>query len=57
MYLNDDYDGGILEFPKIGLELKPKEGDIIFFPSQVPFFHQSTPITKGIKYAAVAWWN
>ena len=57
MYLNDDYDGGILEFPKIGLELKPKEGDIIFFPSQVPFFHQSTPITKGIKHAVVAWWN
>lgn len=57
MYLDDDYDGGILEFPKIGLELKPKEGDIIFFPSQVPFFHQSTPIIKGIKHAVVAWWN
>lgn len=57
MYLDDDYDGGILEFPKIGLELKPKEGDIIFFPSQVPFFHQSTPIIKGIKHAIVAWWN
>ena len=57
MYLDDDYDGGILEFPKIGLELKPKEGDIIFFPSQVPFFHQSIPITRGMKHAVVAWWN
>jgi hypothetical protein len=33
MYLNDDYDGGGLEFVKVGYKFKGKTGDGIFFAS------------------------
>ena len=33
MYLNDDYDGGDLEFVKVGYSYKGKAGDGIFFAS------------------------
>lgn len=32
IYLNDDYEGGELVFPELGIELKPSAGSIIFFP-------------------------
>ena len=33
IYLNDDYEGGELEFPDWGLFMKPKAGTLIAFPS------------------------
>jgi predicted 2-oxoglutarate/Fe(II)-dependent dioxygenase YbiX len=55
LYLNDDYEGGELEFPFFGIKYKPSAGDIIFFPSDYAFSHIAHPVTSGIKYALVTW--
>jgi predicted 2-oxoglutarate/Fe(II)-dependent dioxygenase YbiX len=53
VYLNDDYDGGEIEFPRHNLTLKPKAGDIILFPSNFVYEHASLNISSGTKYSVV----
>lgn len=54
-YLNEDYEGGLLEFPDYGISIKPKKGTIISFPSYYEFQHRVTPITSGTRYNFVLW--
>ena len=54
--LNDDYEGGELEFPRQKLSNKDIPiGKCILFPGQVTHGHLSTPITKGTKYSLTIW--
>lgn len=53
VYLNDDYDGGEIEFIRQGLVVKPEAGDIILFPSNYVYEHASLEVTSGIKYSVV----
>jgi hypothetical protein len=53
MYLNDNYEGGELDFPHIGLTYTPVGGDIVLFPSNWLFAHAALPVKSGIKYSAV----
>jgi hypothetical protein len=39
-YPNDDYEGGNLVFPKLGLDIKPKAGDL-YIPINIFIFSQS----------------
>ena len=52
-YLNDDYEGGDLYFPRFDLNIKPKTGDIIMFPSTYIYEHESKPMISGTKYSLV----
>jgi hypothetical protein len=52
-YINEDYVGGELVFPKIGIQVKPKSGDLYIFPSTYLFSHAAMPISEGIKYSIV----
>ena len=54
-YLNDDYDGGELAFPRQGVQIKPSAGDIVLFPSSISFPHESVGVSAGVKYAVVTW--
>lgn len=54
-YLNDDYEGGELEFPNFNVKIKPQAGMLILFPSAFPYAHIAHPITAGTKYALVTW--
>jgi len=54
-YINDDYEGGELEFTFLGLKLKPKKGTIVAFPSYFEFTHRVHPVTKGERYSLVTW--
>jgi len=54
-YLNDDYEGGELEFTKLQITYKPKKGDIIAFPSYYEYSHRVHPIKQGTRYALVTW--
>ena len=56
-YLNDDYQGGCLEFPYLKTRITPSKGDMVCFPivnkygEQMPeFSHSSGLITRGTKW-------
>jgi hypothetical protein len=55
LYLNDDYEGGELEFPF--MTHKPKRGDAILFPSTWLYPHRAAPVKSGTKYSVVTWFN
>jgi hypothetical protein len=52
MYINDDYEGGDLEFYVDGVltNLKPVAGDIVVFPSTEPYYHGVKTIYNGEKF-------
>jgi predicted 2-oxoglutarate/Fe(II)-dependent dioxygenase YbiX len=54
-YLNDDYEGGEIEFPNFNVKIKPQPGMLILFPSSFPYAHIAHPVTSGTKYALVTW--
>lgn len=54
IYLNDDYDGGEIHFPRLDdIVIKPSYGDIAVFPSNYIYEHASLPIKSGTKYCVV----
>ena len=54
-YLNNDFEGGELEFPYFDIKIKPQPGMLLLFPSNYAYRHISHTITKGTKYALVTW--
>jgi len=57
IYLNNDYEGGEIEFPRHGVKIKPQPGMLMLFPSNYAYTHQAYPVTNGSKYAIVTWLN
>lgn len=55
LYLNDDYQGGELEFVHCNLKIKPKAGSLYLFPSGYTHAHIAHEVIKGTKYAIVTW--
>ena len=54
IYINDDYEGGDLHFPRLNnLVYTPKLGDIAVFPSNYIYEHASLPMKSGTKYCVV----
>lgn len=56
LYLNDDYQGGELEFPNQQVEIKPSAGSMIIFPSVEPYVHNPKTVTAGDKYMVPVFW-
>ena len=54
-YLNDDYEGGEIEFPRFNLKIKAEAGDMLIFPSNYPYTHLVHEVTQGIRYTIVDW--
>ena len=52
-YLNDDYEGGEIYFPRFNLTIKPEPGDVVIFPSTFIYEHASQPMKSGKKYSVV----
>ncbi len=62
IYLNDGYDGGQTDFPKIALKVRGQMGDALVFTSALPngdldplAEHSGLPVTSGTKYLASRW--
>lgn len=53
-YFNDDYLGGDVYFPEIGVSFKPKRGSCLVFPSDDLFLHGVKPV-KGFKLISPCW--
>ena len=56
-YLNDDYEGGEIEFPNSNIIIKPPAGSIIFFPSNFLYVHEVHPIIKGSRFSLPHWYH
>lgn len=52
-YLNDNYEGGEIYFPRFDLTIKPEPGDVVIFPSTYVYEHASQPMISGAKYSIV----
>lgn len=55
VYLNDDYEGGEIEFTNFDIKIKPEAGMLLLFPSNYAYTHIAHPVTSGTKYALVTW--
>lgn len=60
-FVNDDFEGGELEFPLFDVSVKPKAGSAVLFPSNFPYFHFARPVgitnDKDTKYSLVTWFR
>jgi len=56
-FLNDDYEGGQLEFREFGLTVRPIAGTVVFFCSSFPYIHRVLPVQRGIRYAIAKWYD
>jgi hypothetical protein len=54
-YLNDNYTGGEINFPRFGITFKPKANQMIIFPSTFVYNHSVSPVIEGERYAVVSW--
>lgn len=54
-YMNEDYEGGEIEFPRFNIKYKPKANDLILFPSGYTYNHSVHPVVSGTRYAIVGW--
>lgn len=54
--LNDDYDGGIFNFPKQNLKIKVKKGEVILFPPYWTHPHSVSSVGDGqARYTINTW--
>lgn len=57
IYLNNDYDGGDIYFPKYEMSFKPEPGDLLCFPDNPNFVHGVKPIIKGTRFTLPRWFT
>ena len=55
LYLNDDFEGGDLQFEYFDFRIRPRPGMLIWFPSDARYFHRANPVEAGTRYAVVSW--
>lgn len=56
LYLNDDYEGGELNFVNQKLKIKPKAGTVVLFPSTEKFVHYTNKVVSNIKFFIPSLW-
>jgi len=57
LYLNDDFSGGLLKFPKQNIEISPKVGMLAAFDGGFNNMHEVTLIESGIRYTIGSFWD
>jgi len=56
-YLNEDYEGGRLHFPKQDVGIRPKKKAAYFFPGDLNYIHGVDIITSGVRYTSPWFWT
>lgn len=54
-YINDNYIGGQICFPKFNIRIKPKQNSLIFFPGNENYVHEVTGAFEGERYSSSMW--
>ena len=56
-YLNDDYEGGEIYFPRIDWAYKPEANSLLVFPSNDSYLHGVTEVSKGERFTVAIWYT
>lgn len=56
-YINDDYDGGEINFPEHNLKIKPKANSVIIFPGNENYLHEVCKIFGKDRYSSAMWFQ
>jgi 2OG-Fe(II) oxygenase superfamily len=56
-YLNDDFTGGELVFPDLGIAIAPRAGLLVGFPSNHEFVHAVPKVLSGKRYSLPVWFT
>lgn len=60
LYLNtqgEDFNGGSIVFPRIGIEIPPKAGRLVGFRCDGIHAHEVPPVASGIRRAVAIWFT
>jgi hypothetical protein len=57
LYLNDDFEGGLLQFPSHNISIKPEVGMLAAFDGGFNNMHEVTIITSGVRYTIGSFWD
>jgi len=57
LYINDDYEGGELDFRDHELTIAPKVGELITFPGGINNVHQVKVVESGTRHTIGAFWD
>lgn len=57
LYLNENFDGGLLRFVKQKIEIYPKTGMLAAFSGGFDNIHEVTLIKKGVRYTIGSFWD
>ena len=62
MYLNDNFEGGETEFPRMSLKIQPKKGKLVVWKNvdlmnspMESSLHAGLPVKSGVKYLSTLW--
>jgi hypothetical protein len=56
-YINDDYEGGEINFMDHNLKIKPKSNSFVMFPSNADYWHEVLRNTVKERYSATKWFK
>jgi len=57
MYFNDNFTGGNLIFPYLGIEIEPVAASVVYFPSTDRYEHAVTEILSGHRITSAGFWH
>ena len=55
LYLDEQFEGGELEFANFQFRLKPAAGMLVCFPSDHRYLHAARKVTQGERHVIVSW--
>lgn len=56
-YINDNYEGGEIEFPSKDFIYKPESNSLVVFPSTSEYLHGVKKIIEGTRYTVAIWFT
>jgi predicted 2-oxoglutarate/Fe(II)-dependent dioxygenase YbiX len=56
-FLNEDFEGGTLYYPKLNTEFSPKIGHTVIHKGDLEHLHGVTKITKGTRYTVASFFT
>lgn len=57
LYLNDNFEGGLLQFPSREISISPEVGMLAAFDGGFSNMHEVTMITSGVRYTIGSFWD